>query len=110
MATADDRILAFLKEYIDPQTGECTPTIRTIADHLHLSTSYVQQILRRLKQSGRVEAIERFKHDPDDPGYFYPAQTSNLYRVISSFFLVLISGSSLWLLCQLPPEPVPEAC
>jgi len=108
MIAAEDRVLDFLLNYRDPETGECTPTIRTIAENLSLSRVYVQQILRRLRQAGRIEAIERWD-DGGFPGNLYPARMPNLYRVIGGVFFAVFAKVYI---ISTPRScfPVPETC
>jgi len=89
--TAQLRILEFLQSYHDPETGECTPSIKEIADAVGLSRAYVTQLLRKLRQSEVISAKARWYAIDDDPQC--AARTSNLYKVLAALLLAVVVGS-----------------
>lgn len=90
-SSAQRRILEFLKEYRNSETGECTPSIREIAKATELSPGYVQGLISDLVLKGVIERQERWQHFPGEAA---PCRISNLYRLLVSICLIfaLIPG------------------
>lgn len=68
MTEVQSKILQFLENYIDPSSGECTPSQKQIAKRLQISRGYVGQALRQLAKDGHIEIEERWMHQPWDGG------------------------------------------
>lgn len=91
MTEVQSKILQFLDEYIDPISGECTPSQKQIAERLQISRGYVGQTLRQLAKDGYIEIEERWMHEPWDgrPPFLatresrihHPLADGNPYRV-----------------------------
>jgi hypothetical protein len=77
----DRRVLAFLLDIHNHRTGECYPTIDTIAEEIARSREAVNDSLARLKERGFVRWIRRTKTKPGSEGEAGPQleQTSNAY-------------------------------
>ena len=66
-------IYAVLQRYADRTTGQCWPSVPTIATALHLSKKCVKKYLHHLAQLGLIVIAPRYTADGD--------HTSNLYTV-----------------------------
>jgi hypothetical protein len=81
-------VAAALSALTDNKTGECVPTVQTIADRLgsedkpapHPNT--VRRGIRELEDAGFIEVTHRRRTDNNGKGVPGPASTSNLYRLI----------------------------
>ena len=66
-------LYAVLQRYADRTTGQCWPSVSTMAATLNLSTRCVQKYLRHLARLGLIDIAPRYTADGD--------HTSNLYTV-----------------------------
>ena len=66
-------VYAVLQRYADRTTGQCWPSVSTMAATLNLSTRCVQKYLRHLARLGLIDIASRRSADGD--------HTSNLYTV-----------------------------
>ena len=66
-------LYAVLQRYADRTTGQCWPSVATMAATLNLSTRCVQKYLRHLARLGLIDLATRYTADGD--------HTSNLYTV-----------------------------
>ena len=66
-------IYAVLQRYADRTTGQCWPSVPTMATTLHLSKKCVKKYLHHLAQLGLIDIAPRYTADGD--------HTSNLYTV-----------------------------
>lgn len=80
MSISQQRVVEFLRQFKDPQTGQCTPSMKQIAEGLGLSRGYVQRLVSDLVRKGIVASEERWAYlDGEDE---LPYRASNLYRIL----------------------------
>ena len=77
-------IYAVLQRYADRTTGQCWPSVSTMAATLNLSTRCVQKYLRHLARLGLIDIASRHAADGDHTSNLYtvhdPTQTAALRR------------------------------
>lgn len=86
MADSQLKILEFLQTYNDPRTGQCTPSVKKIADGVKLSRGHVRRLLRQLVSEGFLEIEERWRATEDpygDANSETIERDSNLYRFVT---------------------------
>lgn len=71
------RVYAVLCRYADKDDGTCFPSIRTLAERIHVSESTIKRALKELKAIGAIKSQKRFDKATGE-------QTSNLYTVMRS--------------------------
>ena len=75
------RVYAVLCRYADKDDGTCFPSIRTLAERIHVSESTIKRALKELKAIGAIKSQKRFDKATGE-------QTSNLYTVMRSKELI----------------------
>ena len=75
------RVYAVLCRYADKDDGTCFPSIRTLAERIHLSESTIKRAIKELKTIGAIKSQKRFDKATGE-------QTSNLYTVMRSKELI----------------------
>ena len=77
-------LYAVLQRYADRTTGQCWPSVSTMAATLNLSTRCVQKYLRHLTRLGLIDIAPRYTTDGDPTSNLYtvhdPTQTEALRR------------------------------
>lgn len=68
-------VLHTLMEYVNHKTGECWPSLKSLASKSRLSVSTVQRALRELLAAGLLKKKARYRQDG--------SQTSNIYVIIT---------------------------
>ena len=71
------RVYAVLCRYADKDDGTCFPSIKTLAERIHVSESTIKRALKELKAIGAIKSQKRFDKATGE-------QTSNLYTVMRS--------------------------
>ena len=74
LVAADRLVLCVLCQWVNRESGECFPSVSTIADHSKLGENTIRASIKRLVEVGAV-AVERRKDEKGDPA-------SNLYTVL----------------------------
>ncbi len=75
------RVYAVLCRYADKDDGTCFPSIKTLAERIHVSESTIKRALKELKAIGAIKSQKRFDKATGE-------QTSNLYTVMRSKELI----------------------
>ena len=75
------RVYAVLCRYADKDDGTCFPSIRTLAERIHVSESTIKRAIKELKAIGAIKSQKRFDKATGE-------QTSNLYTVMRSKELI----------------------
>ena len=75
------RVYAVLCRYADKDDGTCFPSIRTLAERIHVSESTIKRAIKELKSIGAIKSQKRFDKATGE-------QTSNLYTVMRSKELI----------------------
>ena len=75
------RVYAVLCRYADKDDGTCFPSIRTLAERIHVSESTIKRAIKELKTIGAIKSQKRFDKATGE-------QTSNLYTVMRSKELI----------------------
>ena len=75
------RVYAVLCRYADKDDGTCFPSIRTLAERIHVSESTIKRAIKELKVIGAIKSQKRFDKATGE-------QTSNLYTVMRSKELI----------------------
>ena len=75
------RVDAVLCRYADKDDGTCFPSIRTLAERIHVSESTIKRAIKELKTIGAIKSQKRFDKATGE-------QTSNLYTVMRSKELI----------------------
>jgi hypothetical protein len=77
-------VYTVLQRYANRTTGQCWPSVSTMAATLNLSTRCVQKYLRHLARLGLIDIASRRSADGDHPSNLYtvhdPTQTEALRR------------------------------
>ncbi len=75
-------VAAALAMYADNDTGECWPSIQTVADRLEVHYNTVSRAIAVLEAAGFLERTHRRRMDNQGAGTPGPPSTSNLYRLL----------------------------
>ena len=75
------RVYAVLCRYADKDDGTCFPSIKTLAERIHVSESTIKRALKELKAIGAIKSQKRYDKATGE-------QTSNLYTVMRSKELI----------------------
>tara|TARA_R100000808_G_C2109869_1_gene124286 strand:- start:105 stop:875 length:771 start_codon:yes stop_codon:yes gene_type:complete len=90
------RLYAVLCRYADKDSGECFPSIKTLAGRMHTSSSTVKRALADLRNAGAITSVPRYDKTTGE-------QTSNLYTVLRE------KPKTIYEHPQLTDEPKPSS-